>query len=258
MKLLTEDENKERIKVETADSTTTKPLNGYVKKGKSVSSASVNNRQSSSDNTKQGNCAGRDTNNRNRAISGPISGNCLENRMSFSSVTDVNKELFNVTTYSKTLSNEGPIPKQACFKKEGSAVNGMTSDISHANIVGNQQQPSCDQNSNNRASVLSDISTFASSSLKSFSSHIDSTLRGSKYLENVRQHQHNYQQKQDQTPIQHCHQQARVQVWYCVQFRRLCQLCLAMPLLGLVGCLIVACIFQFADIQETACKVGKQ
>ena len=46
-----------------------------------------------------------------------------------------------------------------------------------------------------------------------------------------------------------------VQIWYCVHFMRLCQICLAMPLIGLVACLLIAVIFQFGDIQETACKV---
>ena len=46
-----------------------------------------------------------------------------------------------------------------------------------------------------------------------------------------------------------------VQIWYCVHFTRLCQICLAMPLLGLVACLLIAVIFQFGEIQETACKV---
>ena len=46
-----------------------------------------------------------------------------------------------------------------------------------------------------------------------------------------------------------------VQIWYCVHFMRLCQICLAMPLVGLVACLLMAVIFQFGDIQETACKV---
>merc|ERR1712038_2120794 len=72
-------------------------------------------------------------------------------------------------------------------------------------------------------------------------------MGGSDYIENARQHQHNYQQKQEHQP--------QFQVWYAVQFRRLCQICLVMPLIGLVGCLIVACAFQFGDIQETACKV---
>jgi hypothetical protein len=46
-----------------------------------------------------------------------------------------------------------------------------------------------------------------------------------------------------------------VRVWFVVQFRLLCQICLVLPLAGLVACLIVAVIFQFGDIQETACKV---
>lgn len=46
-----------------------------------------------------------------------------------------------------------------------------------------------------------------------------------------------------------------VQIWYCIHFMRLCQICLAMPLIGLVACLLIAVIFQFGDIQETACKV---
>lgn len=47
-----------------------------------------------------------------------------------------------------------------------------------------------------------------------------------------------------------------VRIWYCVQFRRLCQICLAMPLIGLVSCFLIAVLFQFGDIQETACKVS--
>jgi hypothetical protein len=35
----------------------------------------------------------------------------------------------------------------------------------------------------------------------------------------------------------------------------LCEICLAMPLVGLVACLVIALLFQFEHIQETACKV---
>jgi len=45
------------------------------------------------------------------------------------------------------------------------------------------------------------------------------------------------------------------QIWFCVKFRRLCEVCLAMPLIGLVTCLAIAVIFQFEHIHETACKV---
>lgn len=44
-------------------------------------------------------------------------------------------------------------------------------------------------------------------------------------------------------------------VWVRFSFRQLCQICLAMPLVGLVVCLLIAVIFQFEHIQETACKV---
>ena len=44
-------------------------------------------------------------------------------------------------------------------------------------------------------------------------------------------------------------------VWFRMQFRTLAEICLLMPLLGLAACLIVALIFQFEHIQETACKV---
>ena len=45
-------------------------------------------------------------------------------------------------------------------------------------------------------------------------------------------------------------------VWFRMQFRTVCEICVLMPLLGLVACLIVALIFQFEHIQETACKVS--
>jgi len=54
---------------------------------------------------------------------------------------------------------------------------------------------------------------------------------------------------QQQLPQQH------QQVWYSLPFRTVCELCLAMPIFGLLGCLLIACLFQFGDIQETACKV---
>ena len=41
-----------------------------------------------------------------------------------------------------------------------------------------------------------------------------------------------------------------------VPFRLLCQICLALPLAGLVACLLMAVVFQFGDIQETACQVS--
>eukprot|EP00094_Tigriopus_californicus_P006057 TCALIF_05833-PA protein Name:"Similar to CG7990 Post-GPI attachment to proteins factor 2-like (Drosophila melanogaster)" AED:0.06 eAED:0.06 QI:0/0.75/0.8/1/0.75/0.8/5/515/362 len=44
-------------------------------------------------------------------------------------------------------------------------------------------------------------------------------------------------------------------IWVRFSFRQLCQICLAMPLVGLVVCLLIAVIFQFEHIQETACKV---
>ena len=45
-------------------------------------------------------------------------------------------------------------------------------------------------------------------------------------------------------------------VWFRMQFRTVCEICVLMPLLGLVACLIVALLFQFDHIQETACKVS--
>ena len=44
-------------------------------------------------------------------------------------------------------------------------------------------------------------------------------------------------------------------VWFRMRFRTLAEICLCMPLIGLLACLIVALIFQFEHIQETACKV---
>ena len=44
-------------------------------------------------------------------------------------------------------------------------------------------------------------------------------------------------------------------VWFRMQFRTLAEICLLMPLIGLLACLIVALLFQFEHIQETACKV---
>ncbi len=50
---------------------------------------------------------------------------------------------------------------------------------------------------------------------------------------------------------------AGVPVWLTLRFRRVCQLCLAAPLAGLLVCLAVAVAFQFEHIQETACKVSE-
>jgi len=44
-------------------------------------------------------------------------------------------------------------------------------------------------------------------------------------------------------------------VWLRIQFRTICEICVSMPLIGLVSCFIVSMIFQFEHIQETACKV---
>ena len=239
-------------------SSTTKTLNGYVVKrniaasssSSSISSSSGGNRQSTSDNTTNGNWTGRDKNNSNNVLSSPISGNYLKSKMSFSSVTDVNQELFRKNVSYLRPSNEISNEKQK-------NVNG----IGPMRTISNHQQKACDQNSNNNhSSVLPGTPKLPSSSLRSFSSQIDSTLRGSEYLESAIHHQHNYQQKQESQSLnQPQHQQKQLQefqVWYCVQFRRLCQICLVMPLIGLVGCLCIACIFQFGDIQETACKVS--
>jgi hypothetical protein len=264
MKNPTGDE-KDNIKAELMASSTTKTLNGYVVKGNitssssSLSSSSGGNRQSSSDSTTNGNWTGRDTNNSNSILSGPISGNYLESKMNFSSITDVNKQLFLNSASSFTSSNDPPIQKQMILNKTKKNLNGIGPMMTLKSAPNNQQQ-ACDQNSNNNhSSLLPDTSKFPSSSLRSFSSQIDSTLRGSEYLESVTHHQHNYQQKPDSQSLNHLQQQQQqsneFQVWYAIQFRRLCQLCLVMPLIGLVGCLIIACIFQFSDIQETACKV---
>jgi len=43
--------------------------------------------------------------------------------------------------------------------------------------------------------------------------------------------------------------------WYRLSFRKVCEFCLAMPLIGLLLCFVIACLFQFGDIQETACRV---
>ena len=45
-------------------------------------------------------------------------------------------------------------------------------------------------------------------------------------------------------------------MWFVLPFRLLCQICLTLPLTGLVACLLIAVVFQFGDIQETACKVS--
>ncbi len=58
------------------------------------------------------------------------------------------------------------------------------------------------------------------------------------------------------TFFQTCENLPEQRIWYCVQFRRLCEICLAMPLVGLVACLAIALVFQFEHIQETACKVS--
>ena len=178
--------------------------------------------------------------------------------MSFSSITDVKQELFHFSASLKS-DNEELIQKQVRFDDtdlRDIALKMTPKSVSNNLISSNN----CDKNSNNNhhASVVSEESKLSSSSLRSFGSQIDSTLRGSEYLENARQHQHNYQQKQEHQSLNHHQQppqQPEFQVWYAVQFRRLCQLCLVMPLIGLVGCLLVACAFQFGDIQETACKV---
>ena len=178
--------------------------------------------------------------------------------MSFSSITDVRQELFHFSASSKS-NNEAPVQKQVRF--EDSNLTDRELKMSPKSVSSSLvNSNNCDKNSNNNhhTSVLSEASNLSSSSLRSFGSQIDSTLRGSDYLENARQHQHNYQQKQEHQSINHHQQppqQLDFQVWYAVQFRRLCQICLVMPLIGLVGCLVVACAFQFGDIQETACKV---
>lgn len=66
------------------------------------------------------------------------------------------------------------------------------------------------------------------------------------------------QAPQHQQPLKNGNekQQQPQQVWFRMQFRTVCEICLAMPLVGLVACLIVALLFQFDHIQETACKVS--
>ena len=223
-------------------------------------STSENSRQSLLEHTASGNWTGRDQNNCKSILSTSISGNYLQSKMSFSSIRNVNQELFWVSA-SSTSSNE--LRKQVRF--EDSNLSDIEPKMTPKSDTSNNHigSKNCDQNSNNNhaSSVLSEASKISSSSLRSFGSQIDSTLRGSDYIENVRQHQHNYQQKQEHQSLNHHQQtstqhQPEFQVWYAVQFRRLCQICLVMPLIGLVGCLIVACAFQFGDIQETACKVN--
>jgi hypothetical protein len=46
-------------------------------------------------------------------------------------------------------------------------------------------------------------------------------------------------------------------VWFRIKFRTVCEICLVMPLVGLVACLLIALAFQFEHIQETACKVSR-
>ena len=101
-------EEHDSIKAELMASSTTKTLNGYVVKSNitissSLSSSSGGNRQSSSDSTTNGNWTGRDKNNSNSILSGPISGNYLQSKMSFSSITDVNQELFHNNSASSTM-----------------------------------------------------------------------------------------------------------------------------------------------------------
>ena len=181
--------------------------------------------------------------------------------MSFSSIADVKQELFHISA-SSASPNQAPTPKQVRFNDSNLSENipKMTSQRLSNNL---NNDNNCDQNSNNnhQSSVLSEASKLASPSLRSFGSQIDSTLRGSDFLDNKRHHQHNYQQQQQDHQSLNLHQNQRqqnpeFQVWYAVQFRRLCQICLVMPLIGLVGCLCIACVFQFGDIQETACKVS--
>lgn len=252
-------EEHEITKLKTIASSTSN-LNGFVVKN-NFASASGNKRQSSSDSADE-KLKGRDKNNSNRLLSDPISGRYLQNKMSFSSISDVNQQLFHIPASSSSSSNEVRVQKQKPVQAT-ETLNGLTPTMLITNklkdvVVVNNHQP-CDQNSNNHDSVLFDNSMFASSSLKTFTSQIDSTLRGSEYLESARDlhHNHDNQQKQEHTSNQQLHhqQQQQLQVWYCVQFRRLCQLCLITPLIGLVGCLCIACVFQFGDIQETACKV---
>ena len=240
-------------------------INGCTVKSNILSqSSSRDNRQSSSDRT-NGNCQGLDENRRNNTIGGLISGNYLQNKMSFSSITNVNQELFYIDSSSERIPYQDKKKKHVRFETKEKLLNGMNPKMdTHDDVSSHPQQyRACDQNFNNHSSSVLNSGTpnFASSSsLKSFGSHIDSTLRGSEYLESVRQQQHRYQDKLNQNaPMEVQHGDKRLQqnfqIWYCVQFRRLCQLCLVMPLIGLLGCLCIACIFQFGDIQETACKV---
>ena len=238
-------------------------LNGFVAKS-SFDSASRNKRQSSSDNI-NGNLTGRDKN--TSTLIDPISGNYLQNKMSFSSIIDVNQELFHIGACSTTPSNETKMQKQNDLQATKTTLNGHTPTMLVTNSLKDVRinPQSCDQNSNNHNPALPDCSTYSTPSLKSFSSQINSALKKSEYLDGMKNlyhnnHNHHQQKKQesDQQLNFHQQQQKELQVWYCVQFRRLCQFCVITPLIGLVGCLSIACILQFGDIQETACKVSKE
>ena len=184
----------------------------------------------------------------------------LHKKMSFSSVNDIDKQLFHKNAF---LSSHMPVPfdKQEKHPSTSQHGNGHTQSAAILNGEGGCNETTeggihCDKNSNKHHTSMSvpNSSVFHCDSLKTFSSQIQSSVRclGHNILgsETEDSAQHNYRQLKQQQDNQ------ELQVWYCVQFRRLCQLCLIMPLIGLVGCLIVACVFQFGDIQETACKVS--
>ena len=48
----------------------------------------------------------------------------------------------------------------------------------------------------------------------------------------------------------------KISCWFDIKLRTVCEFAVAMPLGGMVICLITALMFQFEHIQETACKVS--
>ena len=265
-------EEKEIIKINSITSSTSN-LNGFLVKG-NLTSVCGNKRQSSLNNA-DGSLTKLDKNSCNSQLNDPISGHQLHHKMSFSSISDVNQQLFYNKSASSSSSSSHNEDKAHHSIQTAETLNGhipSSNPITSADKLEdiNNHQP-CDNHSNNHNSVLFPNSKFAcvsansvlpvypSASLKAFSSQINSTLRRSDYVGNI-EHQYNHQPKEQQQQQQlisdqQSQQQQQLQVWYCVQFRRLCQLCLITPLIGLLGCLCIACIFQFGDIQETACKV---
>ena len=272
-------EEKEIIKINSITSSTSN-LNGFLVKG-NLTSVCGNKRQSYLNNA-DGSLTKLDKNSCKSQLNDPISGHQLHHKMSFSSISDVNQQLFyNKSASSFSSSSYNDVKAHHHSIQAAETLNGhipSSNPITSADKLEdiNNHQP-CDNHSNNHnnsvlfpnnskfacASANSSVlpPAYPSASLKAFSSQINSTLRrSSDYVGNL-QHQYNHQQKEQQQQLisdqqsHQQHQQQQLQVWYCVQFRRLCQLCLITPLIGLLGCLCIACIFQFGEIQETACKV---